>query len=178
MNFVPPALMIRLVAGALGLAALAGAGWLIKDRFHQRELAQNAATCAKAAADPADAKPLDRCLPELAEAIREARRGRICETSLLPRLRPETRFAMQQSCGAGVKRLVAEGDAAAADLAASQRQLRQARQDITSAVLRAERRTNRSNERESHGRTVIEAAPRNAGGTIRCDAECLRRIVQ
>lgn len=178
MNFIPPQLMLRLVAGLAGLAMLATAGWLIRDRFHQRSLAQAAERCAAAAADPADAKSLDPCLPKVRAEILAARQGRICEASLLPSLRPETRFAMAQSCGGGVKRLVAQMDSAEAGLANAQRQLAEARADLSTAVARAERRAGRSNERESHGRTVIQAAPRDAGGIIRCDAECLRRLQQ
>jgi hypothetical protein len=170
------ALILRLVGGAFGLAMLASAAWLIRDRFHQQDLAQAAAACAVAAGDPNDAKPLDACLPKVAAEIRAARQGRICETSLLPSLRPETRFAMAQSCGAGVKRLVAQGDASAADLADARRDLAAARTELTTAVARAEARALRTNERERHGRTVIQAAPRDAGGTIRCNAECLRRL--
>jgi len=171
-------LILRLIGGALGLALLATCGWLIKDRFHQKELAEAAATCAVAAADQLDAAPLDRCLSRIADEVRAARRERLCERTLLPSLRDETRFAMYQSCGSGVKRLVAAMDAASDERGEAQQQLAAARLEMSTAVARAERRTNRSNERESHGRTVIQAAPRGAGGIIRCDAECLLRLAQ
>ena len=171
-----PLAYLKLGGGLLGLIALASAGWLIKDRFHQKALADDARACSGAAAAPGDDAPLIRCLAAVKAEIIEARRARLCETTLLPSLRPETRFAMQQSCGAGVKRLVAEGDAAASardDLAA---QLSAARTETTAAVTRAELRAARQHEREDHGRSVIEKAPRDAAGSITCDADCLRRL--
>ena len=167
---------IRIFGGVLGALALVAAAWLIKDRFHQKDLADAAAACAKAAGDTEDDASLRPCLLQVASEIREARQARLCERSLLPSLRPETRFAMQQSCGAGVKRLVAAGDAAAADRDSLAVQLINARADSAKAVERAEARVTRFNQRTDHGRQAIQAAPRDPAGTVRCDAECLRRI--
>ena len=171
-----PLTYLKLGGGLLGLIALASTGWLIKDRFHQKALADSAAACAVAAGDEADAAPLAGCLPNVAAEIREARQGRICEQTLLPSLRPETRFLMSQACGAGVKRLVATGDAASAERDSLQAQLSEARNDLKSAVERAERRTAKQTERTTHAQKVIQAAPRDAAGSLRCDAECLRRL--
>lgn len=167
---------IRLIASLAAAAGILLAAWLIKDRFHQKRLADAAALCAIAASSPDDAAPLSDCLPLVREEVEAARRGRVCERALTPQLRPETRFAMAQACSAGIKRLVAVGDAAQADAIAKARQLEEARAEINSAVERAERRTVRSSEREANGRKVIEAAPRAPGGSILCDADCLRRL--
>ena len=167
---------IRIFGGLLGALALAAAIWLINDRFHQKGLADAAVACAKAAADTEDQTSLQPCLLQVASEIREARQARLCERSLLPSLRPETRFAMQQSCGAGVKRLVSVSDAAAADRDSLAAQLAQTRADSAAAVVRAEARVTRFNQRTDHGRQAIQAAPRDPAGTVRCDAECLRRI--
>lgn len=169
-------LALRAIAGVSALLLLLGAAWLIKDRFHQKGLADAAARCAAAAGDAGDAKPLTDCAPEIRAEVAAARQGRICEGALLPTLRPESRFAMSQACGAGVKRLAAVADAAAAENASLEQQLATARADLNSAVERAERRAAHSTEREANGRKVIEAAPRAAGGGIVCDADCLRRL--
>ena len=167
---------IKIGGGILGALALLAAAWLIKDRFHQKDLADAAAACAKAAGDTEDQASLQPCLLQVASEIREARAARLCERSLLPSLRPESRFAMQQSCGTGVKRLVAAGDAAAAERDSLAGQLAQTRADSAAAVVRAEARVTRFNQRTDHGRQAIQAAPRDPAGTVRCDAECLRRL--
>lgn len=166
----------KIGGGILGALALLAAAWLIKDRFHQKDLADAAAACAKAAGDAKDDADLEPCLLQVASDIREARQARLCERTLLPSLRPETRFAMQQSCGTGVKHLVAVSDAASADRDSLAGQLAQARVDSAAAVVRAEARVTRFNQRTDHGRQAIQAAPRDPAGTVRCDAECLRRL--
>ena len=171
-------LLIRAIGGLLGLALLASCAWLIKDRFHQKALADDARACAAAAADLGDTADLARCLPDVAKEVREARQSRICNESLLPSLRPESRFLMSQACGAGVTRLVADGDASLAKRDALAAELALARADAAAAIERAERRTQTKNERIKHGQQVIQAAPRDAAGGVRCDADCLRRLNQ
>ena len=171
-----PLSYLKIGGGVLGAVALLAAAWLIKDRFHQKGLADAAQACAVAAADIEDAAALDRCLPETRKEIAEARRARLCERALLPSLRPEARFAMAQACGAGVKRLVAQGDALAAERDGLKAQLATARADLAGATERAERRATLTQERNAHGRKIIQAAPRDAAGSIRCDAECLRSL--
>lgn len=169
---------LKIGGGVLGAIALVALALLAADRFHQKELADNAKACAVAAADTDDTAALDRCLPEVRAEIGEARQARLCERTLLPSLRPETRFAMSQACGAGVKRLVASGDALAAERDGLKARLTAAQNDLATAVARAERRAATNQERNAHGQKVIQAAPRDAAGSIRCDAECLRRLNQ
>ncbi|MEQ1499160.1 MAG: hypothetical protein ABL914_10900 [Novosphingobium sp.] len=166
----------KLAGGIMGVLALALAAWLIKDRFYQKDLADAAAACAKAAADVEDDASLKPCLSQVASEIREARKARLCERSMLPSLLPENRFAMQQSCGAGVKRLVAVADGAVAERGSLSAQLSDARAASAAAVIRAEVRAIRQEQRTDHGKQAIQAAPRNAAGSVRCDAECLRRL--
>lgn len=169
-----PGLILRLVSGlALSLAALS-IGYLVKDRFHQKGLADAARACAVAvrSAD-GDLKP---CLPEVRTTAEAARRSAACDAALLPSLRPETRFAMQNSCPSGVKRLAAQADAAEANVADLARQLAEAKAHEAAAVTRAEARAIRSNERTSHAQKAIADAPRDAGGNIACDADCLRQL--
>lgn len=173
-----PFLILKLGGGLLGLLALVSAGWLITDRFDQKALADDAAACAGAAAAPADDAPLTRCLSAVKAEIVAARRVRLCETALLPQLRPETRFAMQQSCGAGTKRLVAVGDALAQERAALTAQLAEQQTTTTRAVERAERRSATIHERDQDARQAIDAAPRAADGRILCDAGCLQRLAE
>lgn len=168
--------MLRLIGGIAGLLALASLAFLVKDRFHQKALADDAKACAVAAADADDRKPLDRCLDKIAAEVRAARQSRICEKALLPRLRDETRGTVELACGAGVRRLVIDGETAKFERDQAERLLGEADAAMARAVTRAEARSIKSSERESHGRQVIEAAPRDAAGSIVCDADCLRRL--
>lgn len=171
-------LILRAIGGVIGLALLVSAAWLIRDRFHQKALADDARACAAAASDPEDRQDLKPCLRETAAEIMAARQARVCESALLPTLRDETRFLMAQACGAGVKHLVVVGDAAASERDAALAQLAASRADAADAVLRAERRTQTKNERIKHADQTIQAAPRDAAGNVRCDADCLRRLAQ
>lgn len=165
---------LRLLGGVLGLIALASAGWLAKDRFAQKAVADDARACAGAAATQGER--LERCLPSLKTAIEEQRQGKACDGSLLPQLKAEQRFAMTQYCGPGVKRLVAAHDGLLAERDDARRQLAEQREQSRAALIRAESRANRQNERKDDGRRAIDAAPRRADGSIVCDADCLRRI--
>lgn len=162
-----------MITSALALLVLV---FLARDRFHQKHLADAAAQCAKASRS--DEKPLTDCLPDIKTRLEADRQARTCEASLLPRLRPETRFAMAQSCGAGIKRLVADADTAQASAADLEGQLESQRSGELKAVARAEARAGNQQERDSHARKAIDAAPRDAAGSIHCDAVCLRAIGQ
>lgn len=166
----------RLAGGIVSALALLATILLVKDRFHQKALADDAKACAVAAADPDDRKPLDDCLDKVAAEVRAARQSRICEKALLPQLRDETRGTVALACGAGVRRLVLDGEAVKFERDQAERLLGEADAAMARAVARAEARSIKSSERESHGRQVIEAAPRDAAGSIVCDADCLRRL--
>ena len=167
---------VKLFGGLFAALALAAAGWLVKDRFHQKALADAAASCAAAAADPADETSLSDCLPQVTIEIKQARQNRVCERALLPSLLPENRFLMQQACGSGVKRLVEVGDAAAQERDSLKGQLTDARAGTAAAVSRAEARAAHQTQRTDDGHKIILAAPRDSAGNVRCDAECLRRL--
>lgn len=164
----------RLLGGLLGLIALASTAWLVKDRFAQKAVADDARACATAAASQGDR--LDRCLPGLRAAIEQQRGLKACDGALLPQLNPARRFAAASYCGPGVKRLIAAHDAAAIERDEARRLLAQQRAETVAAVARAEARATRSTERTTDGRRTIDAAPRRADGRIVCDAACLRSL--
>lgn len=162
----------RLVGFLLGLAAVGSLLFLARDRFHQKAIADRYESCEKAAesgVDPAE------CRAAIRAGIVAGRAAAACDRALQP-LTEQSRFAAAQACGPGVKRLIAEHDAARGEAAAARAELARQRVDGAAAVERAERRANKQNEREAHGRTVIDTAPRDGAGRIRCDAECLRRL--
>lgn len=169
-----PLTALRMFGGIAGLIALALIAFLVRDRFHQKALADAARACSVAAEKPA--QDLAPCLPPVRLAIEVSRRTAACDAALLPNLRPESRFAMAQSCPAGVKRLVAQMDAADAVATDMARQLEQAETRQAAAVIRAEGRATRTSERTSHAAKAIASAPRDAGGNITCDAACLLQL--
>ena len=165
---------IRFLGGLAIALVLAGVIWLAVDRFEQKDRADAATRCASAAMSVSDS--LDDCLPGVRMRIEAARQGAACNAALLPRLTDQTRFAAAQSCRAGVKRLIADFDATRASGTALAEELARTRDDMGSAIARAERRADRSHDRQEDARDAIATAPRGAGGSILCDAECLRRL--
>lgn len=173
---MPPAIIFRIVTGVAGLLFAALLAWTVKDRFHQKGLADAAGRCAVAASS--EAAPLEDCLKPVAARVQADRQNVVCETALLPSLRPESRFRVLNSCGEGVKRLVAERDAAQAGQSDALRLLDEAQAGSLAAVSRAEARAGKIEERKTRASTAIAAAPRGAGGSIACDAACLRQLAE
>lgn len=171
-----PITLLKLGGGLAGVLALAAIGWLVQDRFDQKALADAAAHCNSAAGSLI--APLDECLPLVKPRLQADRQARACEAALLPQLRPETRFAAAQACGSGVKRLIAQGDAAAGERDRNAAMLADTRAATVRAVDRAETRSTRQQQRTDHATQTIRAAPRDAGGRIACDADCLRRLAE
>lgn len=167
---------LRLLGGLFGLIALGSTAWLIADRFTQKARADAAVSCDRLVAGIGlDFTP---CLPAVQAAALTARRSNACAAALLPRLSDENRFAMQQSCGAGVKRLVAERDAAEAGQADAEARLADVRAGTERAVARAEIRATAQQERDKHVQDVLAGAPRRSDGGVDCDAGCLQRLSQ
>lgn len=168
----------RIALGLVSAIALAALLFLANDRFHQKHLADDARICAVAAADVDDMMSLATCLPRVRAEIVEARQARACQKALLPSLRDETRFVMQQTCGAGTKAQVARADAAIAERDSLAGQLAEARAGTAAAVTRAETRATRFEGKEARGRVIVNGAPQTGRGTLRCDTECLRQLTQ
>lgn len=165
---------IRVLGGALGLAALVAIGWLVQDRFHQKEIADDARACSIAAQSELD--DLSRCLPQVRNRLEAERRSHVCSTALLQDDSAASLFAVRNSCSAGVKRLHAQREAATNNLADVQSQLDTVRADSLSAIARAEARATNQNERKRRADNAIKAAPVDRDGLNVCDADCLRGI--
>lgn len=167
---------LKLGGGLAMVVALAALAWLAQDRFAQKARADAAKRCEVAAGSMTVA--LDDCLPMVRSRVRADRQARTCEAALIPQLRPETRFSASMACGAGVKRLIAVGDAALAERDRATAMLAEARAGTVRAVERAETRAFRQQQRTDHASQTISAAPRDARGRIACDADCLRRLAE
>ena len=172
-----PLSYLRLGGGVLGLIALITTGLLVKDRFHQKALADDAKACAVAAAGP-DSNTLERCLPEVRALLIAERSARLCDAALAAKPSPVSRGTILLSCGSGVKRVVAVAETAEAERDSLTRQLAEARANSAAAVTRAEARATRFEGKEARGREIVNGAPRTDRGAVRCDAECLRQLAQ
>jgi len=143
--------------------------WATIDRFDKARTVALFERCEKAAGTPADPLP---CPKAIAERIDAARRGVECETALAA----ADLYAIRATCGAQVKRAVADRDAARADLKAAARQLAEQRADSLQAIARAEARATQFADRKADNERTIDAAPRGADGSVLCDAECVSRL--
>lgn len=168
------------LGGAIGGAALvAFMTWATVDRFSLADklsdLRADVAGCERAAGDAT--LKLDDCTDGVALGLDYARAASVCDAALD---QPATgAFAIRQSCSAPVKRLIAERDARAAELASTRAALDQAQADQTAAVARAEARGAAQATRKERSDAAIQAAPgAGVSGSDRrsCDAECLRDL--
>jgi hypothetical protein len=161
----------KIVASLATAAGLAASAWLIQDRFHQKALADAAERCDVAAFTD---KPLDDCLPAVKLKVGAAQQAAVCDASLMPAA--NARFAALNSCGPGVKRLVAAQDALAVERDTLSQLLEHAQADASAATARAESRATSQQKRMTDALAALAAAPR--GGRIVCDADCLRQLAQ
>lgn len=155
------------------IASVAGAGLLIVGALDWRG-ARAARTelriCARAAGDAG--KTLDGCPEKLSAAVNAQRQRAACEAGL----KADDAWAISTSCGGQVKDRVARQRTAEHNLADARQQLAQAEQRAVAAVSRAEARATQAAERKARATAAISAAPRDGGGLITCDAECLRNL--
>lgn len=163
------------IYGSAGVL-LALAVWLVVDRFEQKAQADRAVRCERAAADPAAS--LDDCTTAIAARVVGDRMAYSCDEALLPSLTEQSRFAAFQTCRSGTKRLIAERDAAQAEIANLHALMAEAGGRIGAAIDRAEARATKSQNRKDTTRDVIQTAPRDADSNIQCDADCLRRLLR
>ena len=154
------------LGGAVALAVAIGVAAL--DWRDAREARADLRSCEAGAAD--SGKPLDSCLPRLKGAIVAQRQGAACEAALAA----DDLWGISTACGAQVKDRVARQRAAEHNLADAREQLAQAEQRTIAAVTRAEARARSTAERKARATAAISAAPRDAGGLLVCDADCLR----
>jgi hypothetical protein len=153
-------------AVALSLAALAA----MTDWRHARDAREQLRICTMAAGDIG--KPVDACPRELKAAVVARRQAAACEAALTS----DDLWTISTACGAQVRDRVARQRVAEANLADARAQLAQAEQRALAAVSRAEARARTSAERKSRATAAISAAPRDAGGLLSCDADCLRNL--
>lgn len=158
------------IGGGMVAAAAMFIAWAVADRFRLADRVDRYEACEKAAGDAAAA--LTDCPPMLMARVDAARRADVCEAAL----HSTDLYSIRASCGAGIKLVVAQRDAAVGDLADARRQIADLTTDRDAAIARAEGRATTFTKRIEANDRTIAAAPRTADGGVRCDAECLRRL--
>lgn len=159
--------VVLIVAPLMLIAALA---WLAVAHLQLRDEVRSAEQCARAATSARAS--IDACPIGVKDRIEAARRADQCEASLAK----SDLSAIRATCGATVKLVAAERDAARADLTDARDQLAAAGRDRDAAVVRAETRQSLHASRTAHNEMVIARAPIGADGRARCDDECLRAL--
>ncbi|CAN5550339.1 hypothetical protein BH09PSE4_BH09PSE4_21230 [soil metagenome] len=166
--------ILKIFGGLIAAAAFAYVAWLYHDHHALAAQHKDALACV-AAATTADAA-LTACPVVIGERVRTARQADACETALSARA--TSGYAIRATCGEQVKKLDAMLTASDASLADAAAQLRTAAVDRDGAVQRAEARATSTADRKAANDATIAKAPRVADGIVRCDAQCLRNLVQ
>jgi len=167
---------LKIGGGLIGLVALLSVAWLARDRFAQKEIADNARDCAAVAFKLTG--DLDHCMPEVKSAIEARRQAEACDTALTAegKLPSTGLYGIRTACSSEVKQLHAERDAARNDAANAKRAMEALRAKMDAAVERAEIRGANVQKRKSDATRAIQAAPVGDDGLVDCDADCLRNI--
>jgi hypothetical protein len=170
---------LTLIKWALGLAAVAivlGALWAGVSAFNRlrAEAAAYGDCRAQAGVKGGKATTPPACAPELAQAVQRGQAAAACDAGLGKA--DAGGFTVQKACSAPVKRLVAERDAAMAEVTDRDTTIDQLKADRTAVVARAEARGQTQARRDANAQKVLSAAPRTAGGDIACDADCLSAL--
>ncbi|WP_343528737.1 hypothetical protein [Sphingomonas sp.] len=152
------------------LALIAALAWLTVEHLRLREEVRLSEQCTRAA--PSASASIDACPIAVKDRIETARRADQCEAALAK----SNLSAIRATCGASVKLVAAERDAARADLSDARDQLAAAGRDRDAAVTRAEARQSLHASRTAHNEMVIARAPIGADGRARCDDDCLRAL--
>lgn len=161
---------LAVLALVLGLVAAGFAGVRHYERL--KADAASLAACVRLAGAPARAEA--GCPVAVADALVRAGEAQACDRGLQGGAGGA--FAVAQTCSAPVKRLVAELGARAAEVADRDRTLNELKADQSAAVDRAEARGLAQGRRDAHAAQVLDRAPRDSAGRVRCNAECLRGL--
>lgn len=152
------------------LALIAAFAWLAVEHFRLRDEVRLVEQCTRAAASASAS--IDACPIAVKDRIEAVRRADQCEAALTQ----SNLSAIRATCGASVKLVAAERDAARADLSDARDQLAAAGRDRDAAVARAETRQSLHASRTTTNEMVIARAPIGADGRARCDDDCLRAL--
>ena len=162
---VGPWILLALVAAAIGL--------LVLDRNHLAKLNDAHLACLASVQGKPAAKPLDQvCEPAIASAAEAAAAAAACDHALTT----GDSFAASQACTGPTKRVIADRDSKASEVANLNQQLAGANADRDAAVSRAQARAQAQAQGLTHAQSVLAAAPHDSDGLGVCDADCLRKL--
>ncbi|PZR32277.1 MAG: hypothetical protein DI526_17025 [Caulobacter segnis] len=120
----------------------------------------------------ADLDPATVCPRPIAADRLAAVRSRACDAALSAS--PENLYGAATSCSGPVKRVQAERDVARGEAARLTNDLNNERLGQDAAIARAAASAATQAERKARAAAALQAAPRDAGGLVVCDADCMR----
>lgn len=161
------------IAVVLGLLAIVTAAGVWVHHYDRLKADSRALAACSALANKPGLGGVD-CPPTLRTAVLSAAEAAVCDKGL--GAGDGGAFTVQQACSAPVKRLVADRDAARASEVSAERLADQLNTNQSAAVARAEARSAAQTQRNAHASDVLSQAPRDAGGHVLCDADCLRGL--
>lgn len=171
-----PVRRVQLILGGIGLLAIVLAIAAGVHAFNRMRSDAAAYADCQAVAGVSHAAPADpaRCGAQLVGLVTQARAAAVCDQALGQA--DAGRFAVENACSAPVKRLVAQRDAATADVGDRDTTIDTLKAERSADVARAETRGLAQAQRNANATKVLNAAPRDDRGRVRCDADCLSEL--
>ena len=169
------------IFGPIALVVAIVAAFAVLKAHDSREtaIARSFDACQASAAPPSGkvgAKPIDQACPaDLAHAVTASRQAATCDQALAD-VDGKSGFAIEQTCSAPVKRVVADRDAQSAMVADRDKELARTRADQNAAIERATARATADATRKANATAAIHSAPLGGDGLRVCDAQCLRSL--
>lgn len=112
------------------------------------------------------------CEPIIAKNHLAAAQSYSCDLALTSR--PQSAYGVKAACSLPVKTIRAERDVARAEAGRLVKTLNDERLGRDAAIARAQAAAKTQAERKARAAAVVQAAPRDGDGLIRCDADCVR----
>jgi hypothetical protein len=167
-----------LIRNLMMIAAMLGGVLALAAGLHQaanwRDQAEAARACAAAVAPgaKADADPAKACPPAIAADHALAVRARACDAAFTAK--PENTYGVAATCSTPVKTVQAERDVARIEAGRLTKQLQFEQLGQDAAIDRARADAALQSERKARAAAALKAAPRDDGGLVVCDADCVR----
>lgn len=171
-----------LITAGVGLAVSTALGVALAmtdaraDRFEKLDQRHRACVAAVTPGGRIDARPEALCEKPIAAHWATSVRATACDQALSEK--PEGLYGIRASCSLPVKTLHAARDAARANLAGVQGELKAERDSRAAVIARATASAAAQAERKARREVLDQTAPRDPDGRQRCDADCLRRRTQ
>jgi len=161
------------IAGVIGIIVWSVMGFV--GHYHKMERdSASLAACSAVAGGTATGSIQALCPAGISASVVDGLKSRACNDGL--GLGEAGAFAVRSACSTDVKRVVASVDALTAEVSNRDGVISQLKSDRNRDVAKAEARGAAQAKVYANANKAIETAPRDPGGGIVCDADCLRNI--